>query len=274
MTEEPDCPTSSFHDERLDMAYWYPKIPDSIPTPETYSVEWIREDGEPPQWDTGEVTDYLLDLNGEAFVRGGYKSAQIHGDGSHIRNPTDEEINRTLKELVSQHGMMQMPVGERLWLREHLDLNWCNYTRSTLHPEVRAFVRDGEVVCHHPRLDGFNGYENHREFAEDIIKGAWDSCLREHAETVADAFDGWWSVDFVCTTDGDWYCTDMALDAAYERDGEWRGISAHPEDCEYSIENQYLDVGLEDDNGGSEEMEELEALAEEAEELVSEMEES
>lgn len=46
--------------------------------------------------------------------------------------------------------------------------------------------------------------------------------LTNKAEQVADEFDGYWSIDFAETTDGDWYAIDMAAGIA----------SWHPEGCE------------------------------------------
>jgi len=95
-----------------------------------------------------------------------------------------------------------------------------------------------------PRKDRAEPY---RSEAHDIIELAWDDVsddknllwepqesLKTYAERVAAEFsDGMWSVDFVCTTGGKWYLTDMALDAVYERDGELHGVSGHATDCEH-----------------------------------------
>jgi len=149
-------------------------------------------------------------------------------------------VDNTIAELISQHVMMQMPLGGQIYLREWLDLEWCLYSRHNLHPEVRIFIRDGEVVCHHPRNDwsDINGPES--EFfdnAVDIIERAWDDTLQPYAKQVAEEFDDeWYSVDFVLTTNGNWFCTDMAIDALYERDDEWHGISDHSTQCEHNIE--------------------------------------
>lgn len=254
--ESKDVPVESFHDHRLDMAYWYPRVRGlDVPTPESKPLPIERQENGPPKWDEGRGVEIVEQFGGEAFVRSGYKSAQHQlEEGSHIRAPTIEEFDRTLLELASQHVMMQMPMGESFWIREWLDLNFCHYSRHNLVPEVRAFVRDGEVVCHHPRLEGFDDHDDHRKLVEEFIENAWptelgDGYYRDHeglevyAQRVANTFDGdgWWSVDFVMDTNGNWWLTDMALDALYDletRGAEgYMGISDHPGECENDVEN-------------------------------------
>lgn len=242
---ETSAPIAEFHDERIDMAHWFPTLRDlDVPTPESQPLplEWPEDDGGPPTWDNDLAAEIVENMGGEAFVRSGYKSAQLHHSGSHIQSPDPKDVHDTIAELLSQHVMMQMPLGESLWFREWLDLNFCAYARENLVPEVRVFIQNGEVVCHHPRLEGFGGHEDHRETAEEYIESGWssehrDETVGDYAERVAAAFDGCWSVDFVMDRSGDWWCTDMALDALYQRDGEWMNISEHPGDCPHDWEN-------------------------------------
>lgn len=235
----------SFHDERLDMAHWYPRLRNiDVPTPETQPLPIERQDRKPPEWDSQLAQEIVENLGGEAFARSGYKSAQMNMNGSHVHAPTEDAVDETLTELVSQHVMMQMPLGETLWFREWLELDYCQYARDNLVPEIRVFIRDGEVVCHHPRLEGFEKVcDSHEKAARDYINQGWDDgtlsdeSVETYAERVADEFsDGWWSVDFVLERGSwEWYCTDMALDAVYERDGELRGVSDHPGECEHDV---------------------------------------
>lgn len=248
---DPDCPIVDFHDDRIDMAHWFPKLRDiDVPTPESQPLPLDRSGDGPPEWDTDLAVEIVENLGGDAFVRSGYKSSQMAlSEGSHIYEATPDEVDSTLTELLSQHVMMRMPIGESLWLRELLDVNWCSYSRDPLVPEVRVFIRDGDVVCHHPRLEGFDhapGGDEKRETAESFIEQGWDEEVEECAQRVADEFDGWWSVDFVLTTDGSgWYCTDMALDGVYdgEKRGQegWQNLSEHAEGCPHNLQEQYND---------------------------------
>lgn len=244
--DEPDLPTADFHDARIQLGWWYEKLRDlDVRTPETQRLPLDKSSEGMPDWDSEYAAEVVENLGGKAFVRTDYKSAQLEvNEGSCIHAPTETAVDRTIAELLSQQAMMGMPVGEQLYLREWLDLNWNAYARESLHPEVRVFVRDGEVVCYHPRLDWERSEAAgvvYSDQAEDLIDTYWGDEIFPMAKRVAEEFesDGWFSVDFVLTTDHEWYCTDMALDALYdasERGGGWSNISEHPGDCDWDLE--------------------------------------
>lgn len=245
------APTASFFDERLQMIHWFPKLRKlDVPTPESQPIPWEKVEGELPTWDANVAAEFVENLGGEAFVRSDYKSAAMAlNAGSHVHNHSQEAIDETVLELISQHVMMQIPIGKHMWLREWLDLDWCGYARETLHPECRAFIEDGEVLCYHPRLSGFDAFADHHDSAVEAINSAWSKesefprhheGLETYSKRVASEFEGSWSVDFVMDRNGAWWCIDMALRALTDRSGEWANLSAHPEDCEHSLENIYL----------------------------------
>lgn len=248
-----DAPHTTMMDERIDMAHWFPMVePLDVPTPETYKVE-LQQDGDGmPTFDMDRAVEIVTEFGGEAFIRSGYKSAALNSSESVIRSSEPERINTQVSELLSQHVMMQLPTGGNVWFRELLDVNFCAYARENLAPEIRVFIRDNEVVCYHPRLEGFEKYPQHKETAIDFIESAWEreyaeyeteydkrESVKTYAERVADAVDGWWSVDFVMDKNGKCWLIDMALDGVYdaeERNGEGlRHISEHPGDCEHQI---------------------------------------
>ena len=222
-----------FMDERVNMSHWFPVVDDlDVPTPTTKRLEIAPGTDEPIEWDNEAACELVESLGGTAFIRSGRSS----GDGEHsqlIKSPDPLQVKRTIKALVVDHMMAQMKLGEALWFREWLDLD---------HPvatEVRTYIRDGEVVCAHPRLDDLHRAKDKEaayERTQAALDADWESTLKPHAETVAAAMDGWWSLDFVQDTNGDWYCTDMALDAIYERDGQYIEMSWHPDDCENRLE--------------------------------------
>lgn len=244
--DESNIPKASFHDDRLSLDHWFPKLAASaeqINLPETKIFTLNTDVDGVPGFDSDAIAQHIADdLGGEAFVRSGFKSAQMHMlEGSLVYEPTVQAVERTIGELLSQHAMMSMRHGGIVAVRELLDVNWVHYTREDLHPEVRVFVRNGDVVCHHPRLEGFErppGGEEFRDHAESYIESAWDDELREQAAAAAEALDGWWSVDWVMDVNGDWWCTDAALDAAYWRNDQecWQGLSSHPGDCEHAVD--------------------------------------
>lgn len=247
-----ELPTADFHTDKNDMSYWFPRLKEAdVPIPETYEIEIedIDRENEEFIYDLDKAERIVSGWGGDAFLRSGYKSAQVSPEGGIIR--TVHDIDSAIEELFFQHMMMSMPTGGSVWFRELLDLEHCHYCQGNLVPECRVFIRDGEVVCHHPRLetDFDRAPDHHRETAEQWIEAAWDpdpppeyadwenEDLKEYAQRVADVFEGNWSVDFVQDINGDWWCTDMAVDALYdlsEHHGEegWETISDHPGDCE------------------------------------------
>jgi len=244
-------PTASFHDPRIALSHWSELVrPTGVPTPDTVSLPLTESDEGRPQWDTDVALAAVETLGGEAFVRSDYKSASLsHATGSHIQTASPDAVDSTLMELVSQHAMMQLPIGDAIHLREWLDLEWIAYERAPCHPEVRFFVADGEVLCSHLRTDIPDELGDVESTARAFFSRDSDDFpqlteeVHGYAADVATAVagEGRYAVDFVLTTDYEWYLTDMALDALYQRDGEWQNISHHPGDCHHDLEQQYAD---------------------------------
>jgi len=240
------------HDPRIALCQWQPIVEDSdIPTPETHSLQVTRSEDGVPEWDTDEAVDIVKWFRGEAFVRSDFKSASNVDRGSHIFTSERDHVEMTLKELTASHSMMQMPLGKYLHFREWLDLEWVAYgSRYTYHPEIRFFLRDGEVTCYHLRSE-FGQHEEFKSKARQYIEpdnGFFDSITEEvhsYAESLADELaahaDIWYSADFVLTTDREWYLTDMAVDALYESHKGIIGVSSHPDDCDHNIEHMFAD---------------------------------
>lgn len=240
-------PTASRTDERIAMSHWLPAIEATdIPTPETIRIPVEHDDDGRPTWDADEIKNAVSELGGEAFVRTGFKSAQTPR-AQHIRSATDEQVELTMKELVFDMVMMQLPLGNNYYIREWLDLTWDHYVDGDCHPEARFFIRDGEVTCCHLRTDfpdtaAHDPAKAKRYFdpSTNDFNGLTEE-VHEYAETAANALDGegWYSVDFVLTTDYEWYLTDAAIDALYYHEERgWGGVSDHPGDCEHSLDTQ------------------------------------
>lgn len=241
------APTAEFTDPRIDLAHWHPIVDDlDVPTPETIAVELTTGEEGRPEIPIEKAVGAVEELGGEAFVRSGFTSAKMAlNEGSILYTSDPNRVEMAATELLSQHVMMGMPTGGHLYFRELLNLTWNNYIQEPAHPEVRFFVRDGEVLCHHLRVDIDN--QEHEQTARSFMDpdsrdySSVTEEVHQYAEAVAEAFadhDCGFSVDFVLTTRYEWYLTDMAVDALYQRDGEWRNISEHPGDCEHDLEKQ------------------------------------
>jgi len=119
-----------------------------------------------------------------------------------------------------------------LVVREFLDL-WSTFRaprfgNMPVARERRYFVRDAEVICHHPYwpedavADGQPDDPEWRRMLREL-NFEWPGeveRLMDYADMVAKAMgDGYWSVDFACGSGGDWYLIDMALgDASWHPD--------------------------------------------------------
>ena len=133
-----DVPVQSFFDERLDMAYWYPKLESvDVPMPETYELPLDRSGEGPPEWDTDKAVSIVETLGGKAFVRSGFASARNPMSlGGVICEPDREHIELVLLDLGSEQKMMKLPIGKSFWFREYLDIEFCVHSDDT-----RKFVR-------------------------------------------------------------------------------------------------------------------------------------
>jgi hypothetical protein len=230
-------PIVSFADDRLRIDHWYPRLePLTVRTLETVFVDIETKASGQPVWDDDAVRTAAQGLSETppVFVRTMYKAALSSvAEGSTIGSYTPEAIQETLSALFLDLFGTPYPHGERLALREYVDLDRAPDTRVSGHPELRAYLRDGEVVQSASRSDVDT------ELFPDVHSQMLDS-LDEHEvrvepqlERVAEAFaEAPWCVDFVLTTDDEWVCTDMSLDGVWFdlRDETWKALSYHPPD--------------------------------------------
>lgn len=255
MTDSP--PTASFFDDRLKLSHWLPRLATAnVPVPKTEIIPFQIDEGRggiPLTWETDTIVEQVEGLGGEAFIRSEYKSAHIDTEaGSHIATAEPEHIDTTLNELIFQHLMGELRTGRQLVLREWVDLDYCPDAFETLHPEIRYFVRDGQVRYSWPRMDteAFERVSDGEQLYQSVLDRIEDhrDTLDTYAECVAAAFEPTgigWSVDFVISSDPDpeIFCIDMALDALYwsERKDGWHNISEHETGSKYNLEEQYGD---------------------------------
>jgi hypothetical protein len=190
--------------------------------------------------DLDTVADAIDAVGGPpAFLRTDQSSAKHKmASASRVTSTDPEELEDSVLNLLRHNelrGFAGLP-WTTLYVREWLDLKheFTAFEETPIASEVRFFIHDGLV-------HGFGFYWPQEAIAEHPatgnIRGDWRVLLdqvRTHAESeavntvwpmareVADAFDGYWSVDFAETEDGDWYLIDMAL-------GQ---VSWHPEGVE------------------------------------------
>lgn len=222
---------------RLD--YYYPRIPNDVPTPKTKFFDIEVRSIDDISVDISSIRKFMQ-LNGynNAFVRSVLSSAKRRPiSGSFIERPSPSCIESTIYSLIQQHEEVGRSHGDRIAVREYVDMDCCPLQHSHV-GEVRYFIDKGEVLYRYPpkekiveSLDGCGYvYSYIREALNDI------ELPDELCERVAKEFDELsWSVDFIRSAKtGDWYLTDMGLNGVYwnENKREWLDISEHPQQGE------------------------------------------
>ena len=231
--------------DRCSLLYWWPRIKDlGIPVPRTEVVEipsdvLLKAPFEP------ELLEPYMDRVYEAARRIGYplflRSDQLSGKHDWAETcyvPSEDVLFSHIIRVLEWHHLAQViPIPARaLVFREFLELDWAfrAFKGLPVARERRYFIKDGEVLCHHP----YWPEEAIRECEWSVDKPNWRELLAElNRETpeevelltgyslrVAEVMDGFWSIDYARARDGTWYLIDMAV-------GE---ISWHPPGCPYA----------------------------------------
>jgi len=229
--------------DRNCLSYWFPRLERTgVPVPRTevirvddgengWTLTAVLEGEEPPAFAplVASIRAAASRLGYPAFLRTGQGSGKHEWKWTcYLAGP--DYVPRHVGALIEWSHMVDMfglPHG--VWcVRQMLPVEPIvvlpTYQDMPLVKEVRAFVRGGRVVCHHPYwplkaiADGFGCRANGRvddgivAYAAAAFPTAADEPhWRPLAERVAAAFadDGAWSVDLLATRDG-WYVTDMA----------------------------------------------------------------
>lgn len=231
--------------QQSSMTYWYPRLANSgVPTPETVKVDPSPteiDDGAPatdetvevPLADPNPIADAVREVGGPpAFLRSDQVSTKHRMDkGSKLSSADPDDLGINIWNVFEAHRMaMGVPEPQAYYVREWLDLyhEFTAFGSTPIAAELRVFIHGGSVhdVGFYWPADAMRRVEdpNWEEKLADLREyalGQRDQ-VTVLAENVAQEFDGYWSVDFAETVDGDWYCIDMAR-------GE---VSWHPAGCD------------------------------------------
>lgn len=219
------------------MRHWWPKLEScSVKTPETEVIE-VRDweaatefyEGI-PSINVDRVIDAVDEVDGPpAFIRTDQASDK-HRMGSASRLPTSarETVEDHVREVLSHNemaGMTGLPWRDVV-VREWLDLDHTitAFEQTPIAKELRVFIHEGDVhdyafywpndalhdyrATHEPELP--DDWEDLLNADREDTLNRFESEVKPLALTVAEEFDGYWSVDFALTTDDDWYAIDMA----------------------------------------------------------------
>ncbi len=168
------------------------------------------------------------------FLRSGTTSHK-HGwkDSCYISKKEDIVSHvANITEFCAIADMIGLP--DDTWaIREFLDLKTAFkafYGDMPINCERRYFIKDGQVICHHP-------YWPYEAFdAEKKLPSDWKKqldllnheskeeikLLTELSELISKEFSGYWSLDWALANNGTWYAIDMALG---ERSYHWPDCS-------------------------------------------------
>lgn len=231
------------------MRHWWPRLKDvDVPKPETVEVDAEKQQTEIGKLPNGEM-DYLTcyypdtDEIRDAVERVGGPPAFLRTDQASNKHAMEggsrieslEDVRQNVWSVV-EHNKMAGLVGlpyDRFYVREWLELNheYTAFRGTPIATELRFFLYDGDIhSCgfYWPeeairRPDDEEWEEKHQWVRDEAFTKVNHRFARMYAERVAEEFsEGYWSVDFALTEDGEWYCIDMAR-------GE---VSWHPDSCD------------------------------------------
>lgn len=213
------------------MLIWYPKIKDlPIPQPKTEII--VLNEGELKTLYNESVPDGVTKKVKVVADRIGYpcflRTDLASGKHSWKKSCFIDGKTELWKHIyeVTSFNLCAGVVGldfKALVVREFIPMDsrfTAFYGDMPVNPERRYFVKDGEVVCHHPYwfedaiAQGGKqpSIPNWREITKEINIETEEEIklLSDYAKMVAKLFDGFWSIDFCKAEDGKWFLIDMA----------------------------------------------------------------
>lgn len=235
---EPVIPDEFVEEPRLyaSMENWGPRLQEVAPTPKT---EWVElqpdkiNEGTKHEmyfadWDNSEVREAIEAVGGPpAFIRTDQASAKHKFDeAAIIEGLNEKEINSTVGSLISDNtskGIVGLPFSS-LVVREKLDISHelVAWNGLRVGAEARFRISDNEVMdwvfyweegAVEQGLrrveDVPSDWKEQLETTRKEVEKNLDEALLI-VQRVAEEFDGFWTVDTALTTEGEWYCIDMA----------------------------------------------------------------
>lgn len=218
-------------DPKCCLSYWFPKLVESgVKVPKTKYLSTDLElahllDGKEPDGFKQFQQDYeaiIRTVGLPAFLRTGQTSGKHSWEKTCYLTDIDDLLKHIF-ELVEFSCIADFfGLSYNLWVaREILPLHTAFtafWGKMPINKERRYFIRDGKVECHHPYWphEAFEGQGDlpkdwqsqldnlNYQTADEIV------LLTELSLQVAKHFDGYWSLDWAATKDGEWYAIDMA----------------------------------------------------------------
>lgn len=208
------------------MLNWYPKIKDlDIPQPRTEFVLLSKEE----YYSTMDAMPNSITEKVDTLIKNKFKlPVFIRTDQSsakhYWRNTCFYDGNNLAKhlfELCEFNHCAEMPFGlpfRSIVVREYIEMDskYKAFEDMPVNPERRYFIKDREVVCHHfywiKEAIRDPSAENWAELSDEMNRETKEEIqlLMEYSKIVANAIEGFWSIDFCKAKDGCWILIDMA----------------------------------------------------------------
>ncbi len=214
------------------MLYWYPKISvQGIPLPKTEIVKIpynhlasLLDGKKLPERYMTKIYEVSEKIGYPLFLRTDMGSAK-HSWNTTCFVAEKEELLRhiwTLIDTTLAMGMFGELDPNALVFREFLCLEdaFNAFDGLPISKERRYFIRDGEVICHHPywiegaiEEDWRSGKPEHWRELLSKLNTEHDNEIRfltVYSNQIAKVLPGYWSVDFAKVLGGTWCLIDMA----------------------------------------------------------------
>lgn len=216
------------------MKYWWPKLEQcEVVTPDTTVIN-VRDWDEAVEISEGifvpdctQIVSAVESYGTPAFIRTDQASHKHNmQEASKVLSTDEESIRDTVFELLRHNkmaGFSGLPWRD-IVVREWLDLkhSFKAFNETPIAAEVRVFIYQNEVKDYgfYWPEDAIEQHYSHQtdlpddwkqqrfQLERDTLSHSDQFCSL--AETVAEEFDGYWSVDFAQTVAGEWYAIDMA----------------------------------------------------------------
>ena len=224
--------------ERNSLLYWYPKLKDlGIPTPKTEIVELKNQHSElipicdgdmsplEPNWK--EILQKARKIGFPLFMRTDEFSGK-HNWKKTCYVEKEENLKQNIYHLIEDSfcaDVVGLPI-RAIVLREFIPMKTlftAFYGDMPVNPEIRFFIKDGEVLCWHwywiedaiekgtpkDKLP-FDWRYRLEDAKKKYLTGNDLLWLTNDVRKIAKKFDGYWSVDFCMSKDNRWILIDMA----------------------------------------------------------------
>lgn len=227
------------------LVYWFPILKEiRMRVPETrivysgYVPLYSLTDGEKPEG----IDNLVAKIDFEVMQLGGYpvfmrtgqtsdkhgweKTCYLTGKDKIVGNLAGLAETSIMANIAGAPLSMDFVVVRKLLETEPILTHF--HGNMPIAKELRYFIKDGKIQCVHPywHKEVFEGNDAAVEKSKTLESFTDEEMTEPNlmASYIAKYFSGYWSVDFLQTKNGDWYCIDMAV-------GE---RSYHKPDCKYS----------------------------------------